>query len=143
MSAHEEIGNLMKAYCYAIDSGDFLTFAQLFANAEWIAEGQKPSKESADNLIIYDDGTPKTKHVISNIRIDIDENETSAKAHSYVTVWQATADFPLQAIFVGDYFDSFEKVDGRWRFTRREIRNSLVGDMTAHLKMPSLTIPLA
>jgi len=79
MSAHEEIGNLMNAYCYAIDSGDFLTFAQLFANAEWIAEGQKPSKESADNLIIYDDGTPKTKHVISNIRIDIDENETSAR----------------------------------------------------------------
>jgi hypothetical protein len=28
-----------------------------------------------------------------------------------------------------------------WAFSQREIRNSLIGDMRAHLKIPSLTIP--
>ena len=69
----EEIRNLMNEYCYAIDSGDFVTFAKLFQNAEWIAEGKKPSNESANNIIIYEDGTPKTKHTITNISINVDE----------------------------------------------------------------------
>ena len=33
----EEIRNLMNEYCYAIDSGDFVTFAKLFQYSEWIA----------------------------------------------------------------------------------------------------------
>jgi hypothetical protein len=143
MNAQEEIKNLMNEYCYAIDSGDFLTFAKLFKNSEWIAEGKKPSKESANNIIIYEDGTPKTKHSITNISIDVDEERNKATAHSYVTVYQGTEEFPLQVIFSGDYFDEFKKTDGAWCFSKREIRNSITGDMCAHLKIPSLTIPSA
>ena len=139
----EEIRNLMNEYCYAIDSGDFVTFAKLFQNAEWIAEGKKPSNESANNIIIYEDGTPKTKHTITNISIDVDEERNKAIAHSYVTVYQGTADFPLLVIFSGDYYDEFKKIDGAWCFSKREIRNSITGDMCAHLKIPSLTIPSA
>jgi hypothetical protein len=58
-----------------------------------------------------------------------------------VTVYQATDDFPLQAIFVGEYFDQFVKEHDRWRFSVREIRHSLIGDMSKHLRVPSLTIP--
>lgn len=139
----EEIRNLMNEYCYAIDSGDFVTFAKLFQNAEWIAEGKKPSNESANNIIIYEDGTPKTKHTITNISINVDEARKKATAHSYVTVYQGTSDFPLQAIFSGDYFDEFKNINEIWNFSKREIRNSITGDMTAHLKIPSLTIPSA
>ena len=129
MNAQEEIISLMNEYCYAIDSGDFVTFAELFQNAEWIAEGKKPSKESANNIIIYEDGTPKTKHTITNISIDVDEERNKAIAHSYVTVFQGTENFPLQVIFSGDYFDEFKKIDGAWCFSKREIRNSITGDM--------------
>ena len=39
--------------------------------------------------------------------------------------------------------DEFKKIDGAWCFSKREIRNSITGDMCAHLKIPSLTIPSA
>ncbi len=141
MDSEKQIIKLMNDYCFAIDSGDLATFARMFANAEWIAESKRPSKESANNLILYPDGTPRTKHAISNISLEIDESNDKAKGHSYVVVWQQTEDFPLQAIFAGDYFDEFQRVEGQWRFSKRELRNSLVGDMSAHLKVPSLTIP--
>lgn len=141
MSAEREILQLMNDYCYAIDSGDLATFGRLMQHAEWIAEGKKPGKESQSNLILYADGTPRTKHRISNISIQVEEDRDLATARSYVTVYQQTDAFPLQAIFSGDYFDEFQRVGGSWRFTRREIRNSLIGDMSAHLKNPSLTIP--
>ena len=143
MDPEKEILHLMNEYCFAIDSGDLAAFGSLFAHAEWIAEGKKPGKESANNLIIYADGTPRTKHMMSNIDLEIDEINARAVGHCYVTVWQQTDDFPLQAIFAGDYFDEFEQVEGKWRFSKRELRHSLIGDMSAHLKVPSLTIPTA
>jgi hypothetical protein len=141
MTDERQILTLMNQYCYAIDSGDFTRFQELFEQAQWIAEGQKPGKESANNLIVYPDGTPRTKHVISNIQIDIHDDGGAASGRSYVTVYQATDDFPLQAIFVGEYFDQFVKEHDRWRFSVREIRHSLIGDMSKHLRVPSLTIP--
>ena len=141
MNAESEILELMNDYCFAIDSGDLVKFGKLLRHAEWIAEGKTPGKESQSNLILYEDGTPRTKHTISNISIDVNESGDFAKAHSYVTVFQQTDTLPLQAIYAGDYFDEFERVDGQWRFSKREIRNSLIGNMSAHLKNPSLTIP--
>jgi hypothetical protein len=141
MSAEAEILKLMNDYCYAIDSGDLKAFARLLQHAEWIAEGKKPGKESQSNLILYEDGTPRTKHTLSNVSIEVDETSKTATAHSYVTVFQQTEALPLQPIYCGDYFDEFECINGTWRFSKREIRNSLIGDMSAHLKNPSITIP--
>jgi len=141
VSAEKEITDLMNLYCTAIDSGDLKTFARLFANAQWIAEGKVPGPESMNNMILYEDGTPRTKHVITNLTLKIDEAAGVSSSHGYVTVYQQTPDFPLQVIFAGDYYDEFSRgVDG-WAFAKREIRNSLIGNMQAHLKVPSLTIP--
>ena len=141
MNAIEEIRKLMNQYCYFIDNGDFEAFGRLFEHAVWIAEGQEPGEDSLSNIIIYADGTPRTKHISSNVTIEVDEAAGTAKGHSYVTVFQQPEAFPLQPIFSGKYFDEFEHVEGNWRFARREIKNSLIGDMTAHLKNPSATIP--
>lgn len=141
MSAQKKITDLMNLYCTAIDSGDLKTFGRLFANATWVAEGRVPGPESMSNMILYEDGTPRTKHVITNLTLDIDEAAGSASGHCYVTVYQQTTEFPLQAIFVGEYYDTFSLSAQGWGFTRREIRHSLIGNMRAHLKTPSLTIP--
>jgi hypothetical protein len=58
-----------------------------------------------------------------------------------VTVFQQTDGFPLQPVFSGHYFFDFTRVNGAWRFTKREIRSGLVGDLSAHLKAPSETAP--
>ena len=141
MSAQKKITDLMNLYCTAIDSGDLKTFDRLFANATWVAEGRVPGPESMSNMILYEDGTPRTKHVITNLTLDIDEAAGSASGHCYVTVYQQTTEFPLQAIFVGEYYDTFSLSAQGWGCTRRKIRHSLIGNMRAHLKTPSLTIP--
>ena len=141
MSAQKEITDLMNLYCTAIDSGDLKTFGRLFANATWVAEGRVPGPESMNNMILYEDGTPRTKHVITNLTLDIDEAAGTASGHCYVTVYQQTPELPLQAIFVGEYYDTFSLSAQGWAFTRREICHSLIGNMRAHLKTPSITIP--
>ena len=85
-----------------------------------------------ENVVLYD-GKPQTKHVMSNETIDVDPDGKSASAQCYIAVYQALPpDFPLQPIFMGHYFDSFEKVGGEWRFKRREISPDLIGDLSRH-----------
>ena len=147
MSSRDEILHLMNRYGFTIDTGDLDSFADLFEHGEWGMEGADPFVgkqqflDALSNIIIYEDGTPRTKHVTANVDLDIDEAAGKAKCQCYVTVFQQTDKFPLQAIFSGHYFDDFERVDGKWRFKKRHIRHQLVGDMTAHLKTVGDIVP--
>ena len=49
-------------------------------------------------------------------------------------MYQATPALPLQCVITGRYHDTFEKVDGHWRFCDRLIIGDLVGDLTQHLR---------
>jgi 3-phenylpropionate/cinnamic acid dioxygenase small subunit len=93
------------------------------------------------NVRLYEDGTPKTKHVVSNVELNIEEVSGTATAQSYVTLFQQTDTFALQAIFCGHYFDEFERVSGDWRFKKRVIRHVLVGDLSAHLISQGDVVP--
>ncbi|MGR9089816.1 MAG: nuclear transport factor 2 family protein [Gammaproteobacteria bacterium] len=147
MSAREDILHLINMYGFTIDTGDLDGFAGLFEHGEWGMEGTKPFvgkqefREALSNIIIYEDGTPRTKHVTANIDLSIDKKSGKARSQCYVTVFQQTDEFPLQAIFSGHYFDEFRRVRGKWRFKKRHIRYRLVGDMTAHLKTVSDIVP--
>ncbi len=149
MNAREEILHLMNMYGFTIDTGDLDGFAGLFEHGEWGMDGAEPFVgkqqflDALSNIRIYEDGTPKTKHVTANVDLDINEEAGTAKSQCYVTVFQQTKDFPLQAIFSGHYFDEFERQNGQWRFKKRHIRHQLVGDMTAHLKTVSDIVPNA
>ncbi len=149
MNAREEILHLMNRYGFTIDTGDFEGCANLFEHSEWTMEGAEPHigkhgvLEVLSNVRLYEDGTPKTKHVTANVDLMIDEATGTAKSECYVTVLQQTADFPLQPIFCGHYFDDFERAEGAWRFAKRFIRYGLVGDMSAHLEVPSNVVPNA
>ena len=81
----------------------------------------------------YDDGTPRTKHVTTNLVIDADDAAGTATARSYFTVLQQLEDFPLQPVIAGRYHDTFERVDDDWRLTERVILCDLVGDLSRHL----------
>jgi hypothetical protein len=58
----------------------------------------------------------------------------SAKARSYVTVFQALSDFPLQPVFIGQYQDELKKADGKWRFSSRVCEPFLAGDLSRHAR---------
>nr|WP_305728168.1 nuclear transport factor 2 family protein [Cupriavidus sp. GA3-3] len=87
---------------------------------------------------LHADGTPRTRHVISNPIIEIASGKLTATVRSYYTVLQASDRIALQVIAAGRYHDAFEKVDGRWRFSRRNYSMlDLKGNLTDHLLFPS------
>jgi hypothetical protein len=147
MGAREEISHLINNYAFTMDTGDLDGFARLFEHGEWSVEGAPPNvgkdqvRAAISTVRIYPDGTPRTKHVTSNVDLIIDEQACTAKGQCYVTLFQQTDEFPLQAIFAGHYFDEFERVDGRWRFRKRLIRHPLVGNLSAHLGSPTNVVP--
>jgi ketosteroid isomerase-like protein len=135
----EAIRALIHEYAERIDSGDLDGLATLFSDATWGSPGRgtplrgtEQVRRGYDGVILYD-GIPCTKHVISNVTIEL-TGESTAAARSYFTVLQARPDFPLQSIIAGRYHDRFERVDGRWRFADRQIIPDLIGDLSQHLR---------
>jgi hypothetical protein len=138
--ATHEIRRLMNEYCYSIDRGDLDGFANLFANGSFEvigdpagpAIGAEAVRRVLDNVTLYD-GKTHTKHVLSNVLIDVSEDGETAVAESYITLYQGLPpDFPLQAIFIGHYHDCFERASGEWQFASRRISPDLIGDLSRH-----------
>jgi 3-phenylpropionate/cinnamic acid dioxygenase small subunit len=146
MNSAIEITNLLYRYAELIDSGDLAGAAALFTHAKLKINGSDELQDSAGVLSvwrnyirIYACGTPRTKHVITNPIIEIDEAAGSATCRSYYTVVQATDDLPLQIVAAGRYHDTFERVDGKWRFKYRDYSLlDLKGDLSGHLQASSL-----
>jgi uncharacterized protein (TIGR02246 family) len=132
---------LVHEYAERLDAGDLDGVAALFAHATWSApirpeplRGTAEVRSAYDGVILYEDGTPCTKHIISNVNVEVDGDRAAAR--SYFTVLQARPDLPLQPIIAGRYHDGFERVDGQWRFADRMIIPDLIGDLSKHLRDP-------
>ena len=135
----EAIRALIHRYAELIDLGDLDAVAALFTHGTWSSPGRGTPLQGAeqvrhayDGVILYD-GIPSTKHVISNVTIEIADGAT-ATARSYFTVLQGRPDFPLQPVIAGRYHDQFERVDDAWRFADRQIIPDLIGDLSHHLR---------
>jgi len=151
-SAHDQIRNLIHRYAEGIDTGRFEFWTELFEHAEiCVAIGDDEPVVIArggdlgmmtDSIIIYPDGTPRTRHVVSNIIIEADEAHGKAAARSYNTTLQQVPGHPIEIIATARYFDSFELAGDAWRFTKRIIRHSSIdgvsrdftGDMSRHVR---------
>jgi 3-phenylpropionate/cinnamic acid dioxygenase small subunit len=142
MDAQTAIAHLVYGYAERIDAGDFAGVAELFAAGTITADGTDAVRAGrADVLEMYgrstriyeDTGTPKTKHVTTNLVIDVDDEAGTARARSYFTVLQATPELALQPIIAGRYHDRFDRAEGTWRFAERHIICDLFGDLSHHL----------
>ena len=134
----QEITAMIYRYCELVDSGDFESFARLFEHGVWhkAPPGVEGVRSYLDGHVLLYDGLPCTKHVTTNLVIDVDDDDQTAAASSYVTVFQALPDSPLQAIFAGRYKDRFERVDGVWRWRERQVIGDLRGDTSRHTRAP-------
>ena len=140
----EAIRALIHRYAELIDLGDLDAVARLFAQGTWSSPGRGTPlrgtdqvRRAYDGVILYD-GIPSTKHVTSNVTIEIADDRTSASARSYFTVLQGRPDFPLQPVIAGRYHDRFQRIDDAWRFADREIIPDLIGDLSHHLRDPDV-----
>ncbi len=143
-NAPTEIANLLYTYAQLVDTGDHAGIGKLFEHARLTAENGAMDVQGADAIAAHcarttriypDTGTPKTKHVMSNPIIEVDETAGTATCNAYYTVLQATESLPLQPIIAGRYEDKFERVAGRWRYTEKKYFVELVGDLSQHLLM--------
>jgi 3-phenylpropionate/cinnamic acid dioxygenase small subunit len=139
-SSHRTIENLIATYAELVDDGDFAGVGTLLAGAVFTGSAGSVRGRDAiektlrDNLIVYEDGTPRTKHVTTNIVIEVDEQAGTAVARSYFTALQALPDMALQPIVSGRYHDRFERRDGQWRFVERSVQTDLLGDVSRHVR---------
>jgi 3-phenylpropionate/cinnamic acid dioxygenase small subunit len=142
-SSYWAIETLIATYAEFVDDGDFAGVGALLADATFtggagpVTGSDAIEKMLRENVIVYDDGKPRTKHVTTNLAIEVDEEAGTAVSRSYFTALQALPDMALQPIVSGRYHDRFARRDGRWRFVERRVRTDLVGDVSRHLRRPT------
>jgi 3-phenylpropionate/cinnamic acid dioxygenase small subunit len=140
IAARLAITELLYRYAERIDAGDFDGVGQLLARATFA--GTRSASTSGAEAIAklfamttrrYPDhgNTPRTRHLVLNPIVDIDNR--TATARSTFCVIQNTETVPLQPIVVGRYFDSFSCDDDGWYFTARQVDVEMIGDISAHL----------
>jgi 3-phenylpropionate/cinnamic acid dioxygenase small subunit len=136
-----QIENLIFRYAELIDAGDFDGMADLLAQATLGSlddDGGLQGRDAIARLfhattLRHEDGTPRTKHVTTNVIVEVGEDATTATARSYFTVFQALPGLALQPIVAGRYRDRFGLGPGGWAFTERRFGVDLIGDVSRHL----------
>ncbi len=136
---HRQIEGLLYSYAARMDRGDFRGVAELFAEATYGAAGQLALRGSEQihsvlcrSVKLYD-GSPRTKHVTTNVVVEVEQDGLAAHARSYFQVLQVVPGFGLSTIAAGRYEDRFTCRDERWSFAERTIHMDLLGDLSAHL----------
>ncbi|MCB2087482.1 MAG: nuclear transport factor 2 family protein [Sphingomonadaceae bacterium] len=135
------IPNLLATYAEHFDAGRLEEAARLFDRGCVVVGGKELRGTEAITAMwrsfvhIYDDGTPRTRHLVSNPLIELAEDGESAACRSQWTVLQQADTLPLRVIGSGRYHDHFALADGAWHFTRRAYAGvDFWGDTSAHLK---------
>lgn len=144
MGSATAITNLLYRYAELMDAGKLEEVAAMFEDARVtlgggkVVEGAAPMLEQWRTFVrIHPCGTPRTRHVITNPIVEIDEAVGRASCRSVYTVFQQTPELPLQAIASGRYHDTFERVEGIWRFATRDYSMlDYIGDLSQHLLLP-------
>jgi len=139
--SHHDITTLLYTYAEYIDAADFEAIGELFEFGQITTHGMDGATVGRDAVRdlyrntnkVHPDGTLRTRHLCTNVIVNVDESAGTATARSSFLVLQATKDLPLQPIVAGRYRDRFERAAGKWRFAEREMDDQQVGDVHEHL----------
>lgn len=141
MLAETAIANLLYTYAERIDAGDLTGAAALFDRAAIkLAEGHETDAAGLlsiwrARIVLYPCGTPRTKHVVTNPIIEVDEAAGTATCRSTYTVLQQVGSGPVQIIAAGRYHDSFRCEAGTWHFAARDLSLfDMAGELGQHLR---------
>jgi SnoaL-like domain len=145
-ASYVEILNLIYRYPELVDAGDFAGIGDMFEHGTLVFEAPDGSVagEAVGRAAVQatyeqstrrypDDGTPHTRHLITNPIVEIDEAAGTATCRYYITVFQRTDEFPLAPIWSNRYEDHLRRVRGRWWIERRRDFAHLPGDTSQHL----------
>ena len=139
-SDDEAVRALVIAYAERLDRGDLDGVAALFDGAVVRAArsgdltGSAEVRRMYDPVVLYEDRTPRTQHVLSNLEVEVDAAARTATSRCAFAVVQARPGGGVQPVLAGRYEDRFALVDGAWRFVERVIRPDLAGDLSDHMR---------
>jgi uncharacterized protein (TIGR02246 family) len=129
----EAIRDLMSAYCFYVDNGEFEKFAALFtADATFEAgplgklQGREAIHQFIASSVPRPGEGPARKHCTLNHLIRV--NGAEAQADSYIIVLRES-DNGIMASLAGRYEDLLVKESGEWRFKLRKIHFDISGDL--------------
>lgn len=149
MVARHAIEDAIFAYAEAIDSGRIEDLIGLLADCSLILPdgnslegGAAIAARYRDLIIFYDEdgrqlprgattGTPRTRHVITNLRFRFASDARAAEVTSYLTVYQ-NLDGVNTLVAGGRYVDRFELTISGWRTKAKSIFIEQGGDMSRH-----------
>jgi hypothetical protein len=142
---YEEIRALAYEYTFALDEGDFAAVAAVLGAGTLRIEARGMADSTIrgaaeierfyrDQVVVYD-GDPRTRHVISNHLVRIDDGGRRATSRCYFTVLQKAPCNPYEIVVGGQYKDTFELVDGRWAFDEKVIRVDYLNEISRHFKI--------
>jgi 3-phenylpropionate/cinnamic acid dioxygenase small subunit len=143
VNAQDEIRALMYRYCEMIDAGDVDGLVELFADAvlggfegtrEWQGREEIRAMYGGAERRERTAGTRRTKHITTNVLIDVDEDAGTASARSYwVLLTSQAPNTPITISLAGSYHDRFARIDDQWRFVERRYLVDLQGSDSASL----------
>jgi 3-phenylpropionate/cinnamic acid dioxygenase small subunit len=140
-TSRDAIERLMFTYARCVDHADWDGLAALFEHASVRTNTSDDVVQGGEAVAalwrgvnkVHEDGTLRTRHLLTNLIVDVDEDADRAVVDSYFMVFQQTARLPLQPIAGGRYQDTFVRADGAWRFEEKFIWVDQVGDVSDHL----------
>jgi 3-phenylpropionate/cinnamic acid dioxygenase small subunit len=135
----DEIEALVYGYAERIDAGDMEGVVDLFAHATWrstltgqVLRDRSSVKAVYDRIALYD-GSPRTKHLITNLVVDVDGTSATGRC-SFSVLQGVVPGEPLHFVVAGRYFDRFERGPEGWRFADRLFVLDLGGDQSRHFQ---------
>lgn len=136
----DAIQRLLFAYSDGVDNGRFADVAALFGESGLYGEINGPAARGRDqvlaamsgNVRLYE-GVPRTRHVVTNVVIDIEPSGTSARCRSYVQVVHQPPGGDIRTIVAGTYHDVVARSGDQWLFAERRMQLDLIGDLSTHL----------
>ena len=138
----DAIRNLLARYCALVDAASWESVGALFADGWLAADDGTVLARGADEVAAFYgrgtrlyEGSPRTKHVVSNIELSFAGDGSSCEARSsYLVVQGIEGVLPLQPIITGRYVDRFVRLGASsWQWRERRFAVDLVGDLSHHL----------
>src|SRR5687767_2700968 len=122
-SGFEAVHNLLARYAECVDTADLDGLGVIFERAVFTHEGgtreyrgQEIHELFRKWIHVFDDGSPHTRHVITNILVDVDEDAGTAHARSYCTlvIPSTGGNASPRVVATGSYRDEFRRFEDGW-----------------------------
>jgi 3-phenylpropionate/cinnamic acid dioxygenase small subunit len=139
----DEISALVYRYAELLDRGDLDAVTDMFADATWrsaatdqVLTTRDEVRAVYDRIVLYD-GVPRTRHLMDNLIIELDDGADEATGRCYYTVLQQPdgPGTPIAPILSGRYVDRYRRGPDGWRFADREFHMDLAGDLSRHFRV--------